>query len=766
MRAFLLTKTHGHASFFTALGACSAALVLLLLLVPASARSADDDREVRRWVGMITWAVQEYSEGVVDGRIVDAAELGVAEQILLQMRAEAPSPELDVITALVADRVPIEQIREAAGLWFETHAIGVEPERPTEPPSIASGARLFARYCTSCHGALADGRGALAEHVEGPEPADFTDVAFMSGETLEEFFQAITLGVPGSAMPAWGEILGERDRWDLVAFLWSLRGSDGAADSVTSKLTVCAGCHGDSGSAPNLTQPGAMADSSDAQLAERARASARHGETDATRLPALVALARRLSVIEQRSGDDSRRVDPRHVALALRLIVEEYVDAVRDGKVVDEVEYGEARLFHSRLVADLEQLTADGVLADNQRAGALAETLGQAILMRESADVVETRALELAEAVLPELGVELEDEQGGAIEAVTRTIERARRTAATEPQRAARLLLDAYLQFEPVERRLGARDPALVGRIEREFSRLRGELGAGRNDAEGFETLLASLDDARNAAAAPKDWTAIFIASLLIILREGLEVILIVSALAAYLAKGGHTAALRWLYGGAGVGVVISIITAFALDVLLDNVAVGQEILEGITMLVAAAVLFSVSYWLISKVEARHWQNYIQRSLNHALGRGSNFAMAGVSFLAVYREGFETVLFYRALAVDSAFSPLAIGFAVGLAALAALWVAISWFSLRIPLKQFFGLTGALLYLLAFRFIGAGIGELQEAGVVTITPIAWWPDLSTLGMAANLETAMAQVILVVAAAIAGALLATGRSDSLA
>jgi high-affinity iron transporter len=309
------------------------------------------------------------------------------------------------------------------------------------------------------------------------------------------------------------------------------------------------------------------------------------------------------------------------------------------------------------------------------------------------------------------------------------------------------------MEFEPIERRLATRDAALVAEIEREFARLRGEVGSGRGETADFTTLIAKLRGARIVLAGERGGYVDFANSLLIIVREGLEVILIVSALAAYLSKGGHVVALRWLYGGAVVGVVSSIATAVLLDLLLENVAVGKELLEGITMLVAAVMLFFVSYWLISKVEARHWQHYIQRSLNRALGRGSRAAMAGVAFLAVYREGFETVLFYRALAADAPALPVVVGFLVGCCALAALWVGISFFSLRIPLKQFFGLTGTLLYVLAFRFLGSGIAELQGAGVVDFTPVVWWPDFAPLAMSANLETGLVQLTLIAAAAVA-------------
>lgn len=738
------------------------AVFCLLLVAEFAPAQSEDDRLARRWVGMITLIVQEYSEGVVDGRVVDAGELGAAEAMLDQMSREAPSAELDRIATLVRERAPVSQLREAAAVWFETHAIGVEPERPAEFPSIAAGRVLFSRYCTSCHGDGGDGRGSLAAHVKGPAPADFTDADFMAGETQEEFFQVLTLGVPGTAMPAWGGILGERDRWDLVAFLWTLRGPGGGISAeLDERLIVCATCHGDKGGASKLATPGAMADVTDAQLAERAAEGARHGRQEHADSDELVAMARLLAMVDRRPGDADREVDPRHVGLALRLISEEYIDAVRDGNVISDVEYGEARLFHARLTADIDQLISAGKLPESSGARGLVEDLGRAILMREPFATVDARSAAVAEVVFPALGIEPGDESTDALAAVLATVAEARRTAVSDPQRAADMLIDAYIQFEPLERRIGAREPAVVADVERRFSALRGELGAGRNDVAGFDALSASLAALGEADAAPDSWYGIFVASLLIILREGLEVILVVSALAAYLSKGGHTTALRWLYGGAWIGIAISIATALLLDRLLDNVAIGQEILEGITMLVAAAVLFSVSYWLISKVEARRWQDYIQRSLNHALGRGSNAAMAGVAFLAVYREGFETVLFYRALAVDAAAPPVISGFLVGSVMLAILWVGITWFSVRIPLKPFFGLTGGLLYLLAFRFVGAGVGELQAAGVMSITPIAWWPDFSPLAMSPNMETGVLQVMLALAAVLAGTILWMGR-----
>jgi len=147
-------------------------------------------------------------------------------------------------------------------------------------------------------------------------------------------------------------------------------------------------------------------------------------------------------------------------------------------------------------------------------------------------------------------------------------------------------------------------------------------------------------------------------------------------------------------------------------------------------------VLFAASYWLISKAEARHWQAFVRARLEGALGSGRGTALVLVSFLVVFREGFETVLFYQALAlraddVRAGLSAVASGFAVGVAVLAVVWVALVRWGLRIPMRPFFAITGALLYLLAFKFAGAGVRELQEAGWVSVTPAAL-PDLAALG----------------------------------
>jgi high-affinity iron transporter len=176
----------------------------------------------------------------------------------------------------------------------------------------------------------------------------------------------------------------------------------------------------------------------------------------------------------------------------------------------------------------------------------------------------------------------------------------------------------------------------------------------------------------------------------------------------------------------------------------------GQEALEGLTMLFAAVVLFYVSYWLISKSEAARWQAFINSQINQALSRGSTFALGLAAFLAVYREGAETVLFYQALAgqADSQWQPLIVGFGLATVSLLLLYKAMQAASFKLPLGLFFSVTAALLYYLAVSFAGNGVLELQEAGWVGITPIEGGLTITWLGLYPSMESVAAQLLLVI------------------
>jgi high-affinity iron transporter len=200
---------------------------------------------------------------------------------------------------------------------------------------------------------------------------------------------------------------------------------------------------------------------------------------------------------------------------------------------------------------------------------------------------------------------------------------------------------------------------------------------------------------------------------------------------------------------------VASAITAVVLKTVLAAMPATREVIEGITMLMAVAVLFSVSYWLISKVEAAKWQQFIREKVTVALEHGGGRALAFVAFLAVYREGAETALFYQALFNEGTrvLLPITLGMLVGAVVLAVIFTMFYRFGVRIPLRQLFSVTSVLLYYMAFVFMGKGMRELQEGNVLTITIIPGFPHVELLGLYPTVETLLAQLVLVVLFVIA-------------
>ncbi len=260
-----------------------------------------------------------------------------------------------------------------------------------------------------------------------------------------------------------------------------------------------------------------------------------------------------------------------------------------------------------------------------------------------------------------------------------------------------------------------------------------------------------------------------FLQSFLIIVREGFEAILIIGAIIAYLVKSGNGNKVRIIYQSAAVAIAASIATAVAVRYLLNVSGSAQELLEGATMLLATAVLFSVSFWLLGKAQAQKWQQYIQSKITSSLTAGSTLALWSAAFLAVFREGAETVLFYQALLSGSRGSNVAgiwLGLGAGVLVLAAIFIAIRWGSLKVPVKPFFIGTGVFLYYMAFLFAGKGVRELQEAGSLGTTLIGGLPTIGLLGIFPTREGIILQgtLLLVAIAGLAYQFLFKSRSPA--
>jgi len=325
--------------------------------------------------------------------------------------------------------------------------------------------------------------------------------------------------------------------------------------------------------------------------------------------------------------------------------------------------------------------------------------------------------------------------------------------------RSADQAFDAYLAFEQVETDVRARNGPLAGQLEEAFGNLRARAAAGASPAElaGIhEQILSGLERAEREVADQDSRTNLFLESLGITLREGFEAILIIGALMAFLGKAGAVERRRDVAWGAWLAVLASLATFAGVELLFEVSSNQREALEGWTMLLATIVLFYVSYWLLSKVEADKWNSFVRDKVKNALSSGSRWALAGVAFLAVYREGFETILFYKALLTSGntggAVAVVA-GLAVGCVGLVLIYLAINLFGMRLPLRPFFAVTGGLLYYMAFVFAGKGVAELQNAGVVGMSPVEWGPRLPALGIYPTAQSMWAQGTLLALALVA-------------
>lgn len=331
----------------------------------------------------------------------------------------------------------------------------------------------------------------------------------------------------------------------------------------------------------------------------------------------------------------------------------------------------------------------------------------------------------------------------------------------SNPQKSSLALIDAlqsvYLDiFEAsgMESKIGAMDSDLKMKIEAQFTKGVALLKANapKEDLqENFATLNSLIEKSLDFIQDSSVWF-LFISALSIILREGLEAMLIIVAIVAYLIQSGNKERVNIVYSALGIGVFLSFVTAFAVYYLFREYA-GQfrELLEGITMLVAVALLLYVGFWLLSK--AYKWSEFIHQNAKDAIAKGSYYALWWSVFLAVYREGAETVLFYQALLFDSKtsldFSAVFGGLALGSIILIVLYFLIKKGAVKIPIKLFFQATSVIIFLMCFSFTGKGIGELIEGKVITPTLLPYQFDaISMLGIFPYYESLIPQILIAV------------------
>lgn len=262
---------------------------------------------------------------------------------------------------------------------------------------------------------------------------------------------------------------------------------------------------------------------------------------------------------------------------------------------------------------------------------------------------------------------------------------------------------------------------------------------------------LDGVEESGDEGGANLADTASFLGAFGILLREGIEAMLVIGAIVAYLVKAHQKKALPQVYVGAAIGIVCSFIVAAILYSLgLGDGSDTQEIIEGVAALIAVVMLYWVSNWMLNKSSTEAWNAYIKKQVAGATASGSVFALAFTAWLAVFREGAEVVLFLYPLVNSS--NPAAIwgGIIAGFVVLAIIFVIMRVFSVKLPLKPFFTVMSAIMFVMAISFLGSGINELIEGNVIVGTPILWIPTgndlLTALGINPWVETVVPQLIL--------------------
>ena len=610
------------------------------------------EADVKRVWQILDYLAVDYAGAVKDGKVVSQSEYDEMKEFVLTARTKIEALEAKgEKAALIAQAIELEA---AIGARAEASKVGTlskalakhlvaaypVPLAPSNVPDVRLGAKVYAEHCASCHGMTGDGMGPVGKALN-PLPVAFTNKERARQRSLFALYQAVSQGIDGTAMPAFGQ-LSEDDRWAVATYLGTFA-HDGA--EVEKGKQVWAG--------------------------EKAKAAVPN--------------------------------------------VDRFVG-----------------LTQNDLAELLGEKDARSVMAYLH---AHPEALSQ----------VATGGLSLARKQLKD---SLAAYQAGDL------------------KKAQELALSSYLDgVEPYEHALAAKDGSLKNQIEVAMSRYRSSI----SDRSPVDQVAASAADVEQLFTrgdevlgdSTADWTAAFLGSLTILLREGLEALLVVVAMIAFLRKAERPDVLGYVHAGWLTALLAGAATWGAATYLVTITGANREVTEGLSSLFAAAVLVSVGVWMHQKSVAGQWQAYLRERMSAALNRKSAFFMFGLAFIAVYREVFETILFYAALWGQGNDHAILAGLAAGVLSLAAITVLLLRFSARLPIGRFFSASSWLVAVLAVVLTGKGVKALQEAGWIAPSALPS-PRFELLGVYPSTIGLAAQAV--VLAFVLGFFLWHGRASS--
>ncbi|MBW0766615.1 FTR1 family iron permease [Mammaliicoccus lentus] len=295
-----------------------------------------------------------------------------------------------------------------------------------------------------------------------------------------------------------------------------------------------------------------------------------------------------------------------------------------------------------------------------------------------------------------------------------------------------------------VENEIGTRNGELYTKIEQKIPQYVGQINESNKD--DIQAELETLDQEIKSTISKAGYT--FWDAALILLREGVEALLIIMALLTVTRKAEQTKASKWIMSGSLLGIILSIALAFIFKAIFENLGSTRELTEGIVGICSVILMVIVGAWLHSKSSLETWEKFINKNMDKAMSTGSLLTFGLVAFLSVFREGAETIIFYLGIVGKISTWSLILGILVAVFILILIAVFFNQITKWIPIHRLFFIMSLFIFLLAFKILGVSVHTLQILNILPQHTINHLPFIDLIGLYPTYETVIPQLILIV------------------
>lgn len=295
-----------------------------------------------------------------------------------------------------------------------------------------------------------------------------------------------------------------------------------------------------------------------------------------------------------------------------------------------------------------------------------------------------------------------------------------------------------------VENEIGTRNGELYTKIEQKIPQYVGQINESNKD--DIQAELETLNQEIKSTISKAGYT--FWDAALILLREGVEALLIIMALLTVTRKTEQTKASKWIMSGSLLGIILSIALAFIFKAIFENLGSTRELTEGIVGICSVILMVIVGAWLHSKSSLESWEKFINKNMDKAMSTGSLLTFGLVAFLSVFREGAETIIFYLGIVGKISTWYLILGILVAVFILILIAVFFNQITKWIPIHRLFFIMSLFIFLLAFKILGVSVHTLQILNILPQHTINHLPFIDLIGLYPTYETVIPQLILIV------------------